>query len=93
MRLNVAVRLTSSPAVRQGVLLGYDALATLCGLYWAMLLRFGGEVPPHFETLTARAVPILVLVRLACVTVGGLHRWSFRMAGITEAARHRLPLP
>ncbi len=87
MQWNAAARFTSRPPVRQAVLLGYDAVATLCGLHGAMLLRFGGDVPPQFVTLTRVAAPILVLTRLTSGILGGLHRWSFRMSGLTEAAR------
>ncbi len=92
MLFNAAVPFTSRPAVRQAVLLGYDAVATLCGLYAAMELRFSGQVPDEVAAAVRVAAPLLVLVRLLFVIGGGLHRWSFRMSGLVEAARLALAM-
>jgi FlaA1/EpsC-like NDP-sugar epimerase len=75
------------PLARYAIIAALDAGATLFGLYGSLLLRLVGEVPSHFAASARVAAPLLVLVRLAAVRVAGLHRWSFRMSGLSEAAR------
>jgi FlaA1/EpsC-like NDP-sugar epimerase len=87
MLSNVAERWVPLRALRCAIILGYDTIATVCGLYGALLLRLTGEVPASFAAEARAAVPLLVLIRLATVLAAGLHRWSFRMSGHLEAAR------
>jgi FlaA1/EpsC-like NDP-sugar epimerase len=76
-----------TPAVRYAIILAYDAVATLCGLYGALLFRLSGEVPSHFAVEARIAAPVLVAIRLGTAYAARLHRWSFRGSGIWEAAR------
>ncbi len=76
-----------SPAVRYAIILGYDAFATLCGLYGALLFRLSGKVPLEFAREAKVAAPALVAIRLVTASVARLHRWSFRGSGLSEAVR------
>jgi len=80
-------RWASLPVPRYVTIFGYDTFATLCGLQGALLLRFSGEIPPHYASLAWVAAPLLVFLRIATVFGSGLHRWSFRISGISEAVR------
>jgi FlaA1/EpsC-like NDP-sugar epimerase len=84
---DVATRCSRLPAVRYGIVLGLDAAATLFGLYGAFLLRLVGEVPASFALQARVAAPALLALRLGAILALGLHRWSFRMSGLPEAAR------
>ncbi len=81
------VRWGSVPGVRAVTILAFDAVATLCGLYGALFLRFGGEAPPEYVRAARLAVPLLVFLRVAAVIWSGVHHWSFHVAGLSEAAR------
>jgi FlaA1/EpsC-like NDP-sugar epimerase len=83
---NIA-RWVARPVPRCITILTYDSIATLCGLYGALLLRFGGEIPPEYASGARLAVPLLLLIRLASVVGSGVHRWSFHMSGLSEALR------
>jgi FlaA1/EpsC-like NDP-sugar epimerase len=76
-----------APAFRGSAILGVDAIATVCALYAAIFLRFDGVVPETWRASVRFAVPTLVAARLFMNALAGLHRWSFRMSGLTEAAR------
>lgn len=75
------------PAVRFPALLLYDAFATTLGLSGALFLRFEGHVPAVWLWKAKVALPALIGLRLIAIVAGGVQRWSFRMAGIQEAAR------
>jgi FlaA1/EpsC-like NDP-sugar epimerase len=87
LRSSAVTRCTHSPALRYACVFGLDGVAAVLGLYAAMNLRLAGDVPPHFEAATRVALPVLVAIRLAIVFIARLHRWSFRMSGLPEAAR------
>lgn len=87
MLAKVVSRWVSRPLARCLAVLACDALATLCGLYAALLLRFGGEIPLVYARGARVAVPLLLFVRLAFLLGSGVHRWSFRRAGLSEGAR------
>jgi FlaA1/EpsC-like NDP-sugar epimerase len=87
MLSTAAKRWVSPPALRYGAIVGYDAIATLCGLYGALLLRLNGEVTAPYAEEARMAVPLLVLIRISTVLAARLHRWSFHMSGLSEAAR------
>ena len=72
---------------RYGSILGFDAVATVCALYAALLLRLNGRVPPEHVEAIHLAVPVLVSVRLLALMAFRLHRWSFLRSGLSEAAR------
>ena len=87
MLVKAAARWASLPMARDITILAFDAMATLCGLYGALLLRLGGELPPEYVHGARVAVPLLVFIRLSAVVVSRVHRWSFHMSGLSEAAR------
>jgi hypothetical protein len=92
MSNSVAEHRAPLPGLRFAVVLGFDAIATLCGLYGALLLVMSGELPAQLAREARAAVPLLVLIRLATVMAGRLHRWSFHGSGISDAARLTLSL-
>jgi FlaA1/EpsC-like NDP-sugar epimerase len=71
---------------REVVLLAADAAACAAALWIALQLRFDGEVPPRFLAVFERTLPILVFARLAANLLARIHRWSFRNAGLDDAA-------
>ena len=87
MVVGAVARWFSLPMARSITVLAFDAIATLCGLYGALLLRFGGEIQPEYGRGARVAIPILVVFRILAVIGSGVHRWSFRMSGLSEAAR------
>ncbi len=85
-RRMAAWRPASSPP-RYAAIFSWDAAAVPAALYGAMLLRFNGDIPAEYARVALRAAPFLVITRLACLGAAGLHRWSFRVSGLNEAAR------
>jgi FlaA1/EpsC-like NDP-sugar epimerase len=83
----VAARWALHSRAREIVILAFDAMATLCSLYGALLLRFGGDIQPEYVRGARIAIPLLVFIRLGAVISSGVHRWSFRVSGLSEAAR------
>jgi FlaA1/EpsC-like NDP-sugar epimerase len=75
------------PTLRYAIVAALDGGAALLGLYGALLIRLVGDVPDPFASSARVAAPILVLVRLGTARTAELHRWSFRMSGLPEAAR------
>jgi FlaA1/EpsC-like NDP-sugar epimerase len=73
--------------LRYGVVLGLDAVSAGLSLYLAMLFRFEGRLPSDMRGALTWALPILVATRVSANIVSGLHRWSFRMSGLSEAVR------
>jgi FlaA1/EpsC-like NDP-sugar epimerase/UDP-N-acetylmuramyl pentapeptide phosphotransferase/UDP-N-acetylglucosamine-1-phosphate transferase len=72
---------------RFALFLFLDAVAIALSYFLAHLLRFGGSIPPHWATVFARSLPVLLVIRLAVILAFGLHRWSFRLSGIHEGLR------
>jgi len=68
-------------------ILGMDALATGLALQVALWLRFEGPPPAAYRELLPVALPLLVGCRLLVNVATLLHRWSFRLAGFTDAVR------
>ena len=70
------------------VLISLDTLTTALALPLALWLRFdGGAVPScHLQALPV-ALLLLVTARVTANVATGLHRWSFRMAGLPDALR------
>jgi FlaA1/EpsC-like NDP-sugar epimerase len=64
-----------------------DAAITAGALFSAVMLRFDGVLPERWQTALEHRLPLLVAVRLASLVWFGLHRWSFRSAGLSEAGR------
>jgi FlaA1/EpsC-like NDP-sugar epimerase len=87
MLSSLAERWEYTPALRYTIIVAFDVIAALFGLYGALLLRLAGDVPPQFAAEARLAAPLLVFIRLATVHAARLHRWSFRMSGLPEAAR------
>ena len=77
----------STPAIRQPLIVAYDALATATALFTALALRFEGAVPAEWLERAKVALPILVGIRVFWTYAGRLHRWSFRVCGLQEALR------
>ena len=87
MLFNLGGRFSERPAVRSVVILTLDAVFTCLALALAYLLRFEGNVPAELARAGLVILPIFVAVRLLLSVFGGLHRWSFRMSGLSEATR------
>ena len=83
----VAATLQRCPAPPTAVILTLDAMATVLALHVAVWLRFEGLVPtPYLESLEM-VLPVLVATRLGFNLAAGIHRWSFRLAGLPDALR------
>ena len=74
-------------AHRQWVLLALDALLVSLSLYAAYLLRFEGNIPEDYRAQLWRFLPFVIALRLSLHVLSGVHRWSFRLAGLPEAVR------
>ncbi|MFO0582497.1 MAG: hypothetical protein U0229_09510 [Anaeromyxobacter sp.] len=76
-----------SSKARSWVVLGLDAIATLAALQTAFLLRFEGQVPAEYAAHAPEATLLLIVLRLGALYRARLHRWSFRMSGLSEGLR------
>jgi FlaA1/EpsC-like NDP-sugar epimerase len=72
---------------RPVALLLVDALCTVVAFHVAYQLRFEWRVPEAFAHQRAEWLGVLVATRLLLFLGAGLHRWSFRLAGLHEASR------
>jgi FlaA1/EpsC-like NDP-sugar epimerase len=57
------------------------------GLWVALMLRFDGRIDPLYLANLGRYVPLLVFARVASNFSFKLHRWSFRLSGLTDGMR------
>lgn len=73
--------------VRPAAILLMDGLCTAFAFYAAYWLRFEGSVPEGFAQQRAAWLPLLVAMRVLFFIGAGLHRWSYRLAGLHEASR------
>jgi FlaA1/EpsC-like NDP-sugar epimerase len=83
----ITARWASIQAARHALVLGFDALATACALWAALLMRFEGQLSSQMSAAARLALPVLVCARLLAVVSTRLHRWSFTMSGLPEALR------
>ncbi len=79
---------TTPRALPPTAILSLDAFASALALPFALWLRFDGTaVPPcHLQAIPA-ALFVLLTARIAANIATGLHRWSFRLAGLSDALR------
>jgi FlaA1/EpsC-like NDP-sugar epimerase len=76
-----------SPRLRSLLVLSLDAVLIVAALCSAMVLRFEGLPPARWQAALEHGLPLLLAVRMATLVWFGLHRWSFRRPGISEAGR------
>ncbi|ABS26836.1 nucleoside-diphosphate sugar epimerase/dehydratase [Anaeromyxobacter sp. Fw109-5] len=74
-------------ARRTLALIALDGVAAVLALGAALWLRFDGGIPAVYLRALPRAMTILVAARLVCNAAAALHRWSFRLAGLSDALR------
>jgi FlaA1/EpsC-like NDP-sugar epimerase len=73
--------------LRSAILLAVDAAASAGALQGALWLRFDGPVPSPWREATPAAMGLIAALRLAASGGAGLHRWSFRLAGLADGLR------
>ncbi|WP_224250206.1 nucleoside-diphosphate sugar epimerase/dehydratase [Hyalangium gracile] len=76
-----------SPHFRSLYVLVLDGAITVGALFCAALVRFDGTMPAQWQAALEQRLPLLLALRLAAVIGFGLHRWSFRSSGLSEAGR------
>ncbi len=82
------MRAWAGPQARRGVVLfALDAAAAGLAVWAAFWLRFDGQLPAPYEAALPRAVLVAVASGVVCSRAAGLHRWSFRLAGLSDALR------
>jgi FlaA1/EpsC-like NDP-sugar epimerase len=69
------------------LILALDAAIVVSSFYAAYLLRFDGQIPPEYQAIFRRFLPLFLAIRLSLHLGFGLHRWSFRFSGFYEALR------
>jgi FlaA1/EpsC-like NDP-sugar epimerase len=69
------------------LVLSLDGVMIASALCAAMLLRFEGLPPARWQAAFFHGLPLLLAVRLGMLAWFGLHRWSFRRPGLSEASR------
>jgi FlaA1/EpsC-like NDP-sugar epimerase len=69
------------------LILVLDAVLIAASLCTAYLFRFEGPIPPEHVAILKRFFPLFMVIRLSLHLGFGLHRWSFRLSGLYEAAR------
>ncbi|MCY1021736.1 nucleoside-diphosphate sugar epimerase/dehydratase [Pyxidicoccus sp. MSG2] len=77
----------SSPRLRSLLVLSLDAVMITGALCAALLLRFGWMQPERWQVALVHVLPLLLAVRLGTLVWFGMHRWSYRRAGLSEAGR------
>lgn len=73
--------------IRAAVLLQVDAALVLASLFLSLQLRFDGAPPREWLDAAWTLWPAWVAARLSLGGVFRLYRWSFRTAGLAEAAQ------
>jgi FlaA1/EpsC-like NDP-sugar epimerase len=73
--------------IRHVVLLGVDSAIIAVSYYTAYALRFDNHIPSDRLLEYRRTLLMLLAVRLPVHFAFGIHRWSFRLSGLHEAAR------
>jgi FlaA1/EpsC-like NDP-sugar epimerase len=76
-----------TPRVRRPLLLVADAAVGAAALWLAMLLRFEGAVPSPYAGALPAMLALIAVSRGSASWVLRVHRWSFRLWGLTDAAR------
>ncbi|PTL81096.1 nucleoside-diphosphate sugar epimerase/dehydratase [Vitiosangium sp. GDMCC 1.1324] len=76
-----------SPHLRSLLVVLLDAAIISSALFGAVLLRFEGELPAQWLVAIEHCLPLLLAVRLTTLVWFGLHYWSFRSPGLSEAGR------
>jgi FlaA1/EpsC-like NDP-sugar epimerase len=74
-------------AGRYVAILAVDALTVAGALISALWLRFEGPAPADYLQVLPVALPLLLGVRLVVNMAALLHRWSYRLAGFSDAVR------
>jgi FlaA1/EpsC-like NDP-sugar epimerase len=69
------------------LVLALDAIGTAMALQLAFWLQSDGAVPARQVGAVAAVLPALLVARLVCNVAAGIHRWSFRQAGLADALR------
>ncbi|WP_164002957.1 nucleoside-diphosphate sugar epimerase/dehydratase [Pyxidicoccus caerfyrddinensis] len=77
----------SSPRLRSLLVLSLDAVMTTGALCAAMRLSYGGLPPERWRLALLHVLPLLLVLRLGSLAAFGLHRWSYRRSGLSEAGR------
>jgi FlaA1/EpsC-like NDP-sugar epimerase len=72
---------------RYVVLLALDSAIIAASYYTAYALRFDSNIPPDRLLEYRRTLAMLLAIRLPVHFAFGIHRWSFRLSGLHEAAR------
>jgi FlaA1/EpsC-like NDP-sugar epimerase len=77
----------SSPRLRSLLVLSLDAVMTTGALCAALRLSYGGLPPEQWRLALLHVLPLLLVMRLGSLAGFGLHRWSYRRSGLSEAGR------
>ena len=78
--------LGNTPA-RQALLLALDGIVAALALVFAMALRFEGAIPEGYAASIPTLVLVLIAARVATNLSFRLHRWAFRLSGLSDAMR------
>ena len=73
--------------LRRTAILALDAAITTLSLWLALLLRFEGHIEPPYASLFPTYLVFLLAARLTASALFQLHRWSFRLSGLTDGVR------
>jgi FlaA1/EpsC-like NDP-sugar epimerase len=74
-------------AARFAVILSLDGACSAAALGAAMVLRFEEGIPSPYPEILPVAVALLVASRVGVNVATRLHRWSFRLSGLSDAVR------
>ena len=80
-------KLKNNAWVRKAGMFLLDIVLIVLSVYLSMELRFEMYIPSrHMETMYA-ALPMVVVVYMACYTLGGIYQIMWRYAGVRDVAR------
>ena len=79
--------LLQSRPLRLAIVFSLDAAISVAALWIALLLRFDGSIWPEYCSLFPLFASVLVGARLASNSIFRLHRWSFRLSGLSDGVR------
>jgi FlaA1/EpsC-like NDP-sugar epimerase len=80
-------RIVQSRAARLLIVFAVDGAISAISLWLAFLLRFEGSIAPEYAIWIPTYLACLIGARFVSNWAFRLHRWSFRLSGLTDGAR------
>ena len=83
----VMKRLMNMGWLRKAGMFLLDIVLVILAVYLSMELRFEMYIPERHMHTMFKALPMVVVVYMACYIVGGIYQIMWRYAGVRDVAR------